>query len=269
MTAIAPDTVARLVAQLAGTRKYRHVAAETLARVARDALVRGGRDPSRAARARLHQICGAFATERALTRAARALEGDELVLDLDQERALAAQVLDAHASTAERARVLPEFAERLIELAGRPRRVLDLACGLLPMALPWLDPDRALAYYGCDIDTRLVDLGNRFLVRTGRTGRIECADVLGAPRTVSADCALLLKTAPTLEHQEPGATRRVIERTDVPRIVVSFPTASLGGNRKGRSAHYAQWMEALAALAGWKATGRELCGELVYVIDRR
>ncbi|MEJ2737871.1 MAG: 16S rRNA (cytidine(1402)-2'-O)-methyltransferase, partial [Anaerolineae bacterium] len=156
-------------------------------------------------------------------------------------------------------------------ITGQPSLLLDLGCGLNPLALPWMDtvaPQGSgqipgIRYVPLDIDTDRVRFLNRYLALAGLEPLARCQDILSHPPEDAADVALLLKMSPTLERQEPGATLGLIEQLTAPYVVVSFAVKSLGGREKGMVEHYQQ------QFLGWLRERQWPAEELVLDISDR
>jgi 16S rRNA (guanine(1405)-N(7))-methyltransferase len=129
---------------------------------------------------------------------------------------------------------------------GVPNSVLDLACGLMPFAWPWLHLPSRTRYEAWDIDARLIANVNAFLHRIGRPATAYCRDVLVTAPETEVDLVFLLKTAPCLEQQETGATLRLLRQLRARYVLLSFPTKSHGGREKGMIQHYGQFAKDLS-----------------------
>ena len=261
-------TASDVVEALSRSRKYAHLCEATLERMALWALARhpSPKDATKAAKRKLHQVYGAY-VERLDLKHLEALVTSLPQCPSDaQLRATCADAMQLHASTAERLPLLDSLYGGLFALTGSPSTVLDIACGLNPFSLPWMGLGPDAKYVPLDIDQRLTALTNDFLGRLGRPALAECRDVLVSPPSVEADVALLLKTAPCLEQQEPGATARLLGDLKARHAVVSFPVQSLGGRDKGMRRHYESFMADLSASLGTEPRVLDLPGETYYVL---
>jgi 16S rRNA (guanine(1405)-N(7))-methyltransferase len=261
--------VAEVVSALRAARKYRGLCDATLERVARWALARhqAPAPAIKAAKRKLHQATAAFlapaAAEALAARAARLPDEDGPAL-----RSACRELLAAHASTAARLGFLDGLYPALWRITGTPRSILDLACGLHPFAWPWMGLDAGTRYAACDVDLRVVGAVGAFLARRGRSGAARALDLLCAAPEEPADVVLLLQALPGLEAQEWGGAARVLAATPARRLVVSLPTATLGGRRAGRRESNDRWL-AERLPEGVRAIGRlELPGETFYVLER-
>src|SRR5690606_17752856 len=142
--------------------KYRTIAPDFVARIAQEELAKRGkyREAVKAAKNRLHQVAGAYLAqlpryEAWLAQLHAADPADRPALCLD--------FMNAHASTRERLSIITDFYQ--VALADIPpaRSVLDIACGLNPLAVPFMPLADNAAYYACDIYTDLADFLNAAL----------------------------------------------------------------------------------------------------------
>jgi 16S rRNA (guanine(1405)-N(7))-methyltransferase len=266
-----PDEI---VARLRASKKYGSLCTETLSRIAEWAVRQfpSPRQALKTAKKKLHQISGAY-TEKDSQR-----KIDELLYSLSPEaseadiRSVCLRILTHHASTRER---LPHMEKIYSELFGKDfaeiceepvTTVLDLACGLGPFSLPWMNLPPLVRYTPVDMDCALIKRINRFLKALGRDDRAQCCDILCCPPKEPFDLVLLLKTLPCLERQERGAGVRLLKTIRAQRIVVSFPSRSLGGRRKGMETNYARFMESL--LKEWDVEARTMTfpSEIFYLL---
>ncbi|MFQ6041286.1 MAG: 16S rRNA methyltransferase, partial [Candidatus Poribacteria bacterium] len=148
------------------------------------------------------------------------------------------RVLMLHTSTQERIPVLEKFYESIFDVTGQPQIVIDIACGLNPLTIPWMGLEETAQYFACDIDENTVDFIRRYLKLTGLKSMALVQDAIVQPPTLEADVALLFKTIPCLEQQEKGCSIRLIEALQAKHIVISFPVKSVGGKSKGMPANY-------------------------------
>jgi 16S rRNA (guanine(1405)-N(7))-methyltransferase len=268
----------RIVATVATSKKYRSICADTIRRLAERELASRGtvKAAAKATKRRLHQVYGAFEHdfdhEAAYQQLRHAYE-----LGSDEEiKAACRHVMGQHSSTRERLPILDRFYRELFAITGRPSLLLDLGCGLNPLALPWMDmvaPQGSgqipgIRYVPLDIDTDRVRFLNRYLALAGLEPLARCQDILSHPPEDAADVALLLKMSPTLERQEAGATLGLMEQLTAPYVVVSFAVKSLGGREKGMVEHYQQQFLGWLRERQWPAEELVFDSELVFIVTR-
>jgi 16S rRNA (guanine(1405)-N(7))-methyltransferase len=263
------EATVSVVADILQSRRYRHLAPSFVERLARQETRRakGHADTVKRTKRRLHQVFGAYvfdlepaAIVESLARAQP--KGSEAI------REICRRLMAQHSSTRERLPVLDDFYRQIFAITGAPQTVLDLACGLGPLAIPWMDLPRGARYYAYDIDRRLVDVAAGCLQVFGLEGGASLRDIVADVPEETADVALLLKSVPCLGQQDPGSGARVIAAVKAPHVVVSFPTRSLGGAGKGMTAHYRNVMHQIANGHLWTVREILFASELVYVVHK-
>jgi 16S rRNA (guanine(1405)-N(7))-methyltransferase len=240
--------------RLRGAKKYADVCPDTLDRVLAEAFSRHKKpkDAEKAAREALHAITGAFMGPDELKKARELLLGGD-----------AAGALRLHASTRERM-PLDAFYGALWGRIGKPRRVLDLACGMNPVYLASVEID----VLGADISGAQARLVNEWAQAAGVSARVEVRDLLcpGAVPKERFDAALAMKLLPVLETQKKGAASALLHAVNAACLAVTFPTRTLGGRSVGMERYYSEWFEALEK-PDWTIEARYvLNGELVYLL---
>ncbi len=236
---------------LAGA-KYRHVAPELVQLIGAQELAKRNnlKAAIKATKNKLHQITGAYwqgkpAYDEWLALLQAAADSPDGKLLQSTCRTLMAH----HASTRERLPLLPVFYATLF--AGLPpiRSVLDLACGLNPLTLPWMDLAAEARYYACDVNQEQIDFLQQTLPLLGVTGEAFLCDLLQTVPQQPVDVALLFKTIPCLEQVDRAIGPRLLTALNAKTIFVSFPAQSLGGHNKGMidsySAHFATLLDAV------------------------
>ena len=251
--------------------KYEHIQPGLVESLAARELAKG-RKPKEAVKevsAKLHQIGAAYfklAPQYAhwLNELAD-LPNDPLSEDV---RAFCLQVMQAHSSTAERLSILAEFYADILAPLGPLESIFDPACGLNPLALPWMPLQAGAHYYGCDIFSDLIAFDNAFLQHCGLKAQLETADVFHYEFKQPVQIALLLKSLPCLEQLEKGAAGALLEAIPAQYLLVSYPIRSLGGRSKGMRQTYNAQFEALTAGKKWKITRLEFSSELVFLVEK-
>jgi 16S rRNA (guanine(1405)-N(7))-methyltransferase len=260
-----------VVSDVASSKKYRTICPATIRRVAQQELEVVPHGPRKAAakatKRKLHQVYGAFEQpidyETAYWGICKAYQtGSEAEI-----KAACRQILSLHSSTRERLPILDRFYHDILEITGRPGSVLDLGCGLNPIASPWMNLAPYTRYVALDIDAERIDFLNRYLTLAGLEPSARCQDVLVEPPEEAVDLVFLLKMSPSLERQEPGATLRLIDHLCASAVVVSFAIKSLGGREKGMVKHYRQQFQTWAESQQWLVVPLIFETELAFVIQ--
>src|SRR5260370_34087729 len=84
----------------------------------------------------------------------------------------------------------------------------------------------------------MTDFLNECLSLLRVQGYAQACNVIHYCPTQRVDLAFMLKAIPCLEQVDRSAGLRLLETVNADYLVVSFPTHSLGGNKKRLFAHY-------------------------------
>lgn len=256
-----------IVERVLRSSRYRDVDRTLLARLAAEELprARNADDAVKRVKRRLHQAVGAFRGASRVLAIAAAWHGD---LTEPTFRTACADALRAHASTRERLSHVEAFYAGIWAHTSVPASVLDIGCGLGPLALPWMGLPPDAIYTASDVDRRPLATVAEFFELVGQPHRIDVRDVVADPPTDAADVALVLKLVTTLDRQDPEAAARLLRGLRVRHAVVSLPARSLGGRGKGMGRTYRDRLERLVADAGRVRAVAETSvpNELVFVL---
>ncbi|MDQ1351951.1 MAG: rRNA ((1405)-N(7))-methyltransferase, partial [Acidobacteriota bacterium] len=148
---------------------------------------------------------------------------------------------------------------------GKPRKILDLACGLNPFSVPWMGLEAGVEYIAFDIDTRLMSAINEFFKYLEKSYVGHCADILVSLPREEVDVVFLLKTLPCLEQQEKGISEKLIKALKAKYIVISFPSRSLTGKAKGMAGHYGRFISGILEKMGLGYFKMEYANEVFYI----
>ena len=251
-----------IVERVRRSPRYRSVDAALVARLAAEELpkARNADDAVKRVKRRLHQAVGAFRRGPAAASAPWPT-GDPVAL-----RAACRAAMRGHVSTRERLPHLGTFYRAIWELTGEPRRLLDLGCGLNPLALPWMRLADA-TYLATDVDAGTLEVVRGFLDAVGQPHVVAARDLVDDVDLPAADVALLLKLVTTLDRQDPAAAGRLLDALPARHAVVSFAARSLGG-RGGRERTYRDRLDRLVADSGRVRDVDEasIFNELVFVL---
>ncbi len=266
-----------LVAAVLASPKYRQVSAGLVRTIAGQELAKreNAKETIKAIKTRLHQVGGAYQSGREayvkwLAELHAALQsGNRAVLLATSQR-----IMSHHASTRERLPILDRFYSTIF--AGLPpvSSVIDLACGLNPLALPWMPLVPGATYTACDIYTDMIDFLNGFFALLQKqdeaavAGSAQVRDILTSCPTEHADVAFVLKTIPCLEQVDKSAGHRLLRALNADYLVVSFPIHSLGGRSKGMLTNYEVHFRELVAGESWEIQRIEFPGELAFVVKK-
>jgi 16S rRNA (guanine(1405)-N(7))-methyltransferase len=260
--------LAALVAAVREGAKYRHLDSGLVEAVAAAELAKGRnfKESVKATRNKLHQVAGAYLPDRpdyaAWFKVIHRAANDE------EQRAAYRQVMAYHASTRERLPFLDTFYSTVLGDLPPIHSVLDLACGLNPLAAAWIPLAADARYYACDIYQDQIDFLNRVFQQSGQPGQAYMGNLLADVPSQAADVALLLKTIPCLEQVDKSIGPRLLAQINAPVLVVSFPARSLGGRSKGMVQNYADHFAELVAGQPWRVARFDFPTEMVFRLIR-
>ncbi|MBI3957758.1 MAG: 16S rRNA methyltransferase [Chloroflexi bacterium] len=258
-----------VAAAVLNSRKYQAIAPELVEAIAAAELSKGRshKEAVKATKNQLHRSAAVYQSGR--------MEYDRWLAELQMawpdataRQPLLRRLMTAHASTSERLPFLDDFYTRIFALLPPVHSVLDIACGLNPLAHPWMPLAADAFYLAVDIFSDQITFLNDFFRLTGVAGRAETRNVLTDCPADPVDLALILKTIPCLEQMEKDAGAKLLGQVQARHLVVSFPSRSLGGRQKGMESTYAARFAELTE--GWDATTTRLdfANELVFVVGR-
>ncbi|MEI8130861.1 MAG: hypothetical protein WCG34_00410 [Leptolinea sp.] len=264
-------TVEDVIRQASSSDSYSDIHPDVIRRIAENEARKGykSRELVKSIRSRLHQVGGAYLADVINPqRFAAELAALPKNLDSPELEAFCRKKMESHASTKERLSFIERFFQETLSDLPPIKSILDIACGLTPLAIPWMPMVIGARYIALDMYTNLAKALSFFFDHTGINGEAICEDVITQPLDVQVDVALVLKTLPCLEQQQKGAGMAVLERIRAKHILVSYPLRSLGGNRKGMGATYEADFNAMAKQQAWQFKRFEFPNELVFRIDR-
>lgn len=263
----AVDTVVDAIKQ---SRKYRDTSEETIRQLAVEAVIehKKPKPAEKAVRKRLHSIMAPYLGDPDYAAARQLLTdsfagGDEKVI-----RAACRDLMYTHLSTRERLPILDIFYRDIFAVTGPPRRLLDIACGLNPLAFPWMGlPVEGTDFIAYDIHEPRVEFLNHYFTLQGLPPSAYVKDVaVGAP-SESGDVALFLKEMPRFERNYPGHGRALLDAIDTRWLVVSFPTISTHGGRNLTN-RYREFFQQMIDGSGWSAVELLFDTELVFCAEK-
>ena len=260
------ELINQVVDSLAQSVRYGQIDQGLVRRLARVELSKraGFKNVVKAVKNKLHQVGGAYQEEKmdynswlADLKATEGLSADEFRLSLSR-------IMEHHASTRERLPLLDKFYSTC--LAGLPpiHSVLDIACGLNPLSIPWMGLADRAKYLAADIFQDMISFLNGALAFLPVDGRAVSCDVNAACPELPVDLALALKTIPCLEQIDKTAGEHLLSTLQAKVMLISFPLRSLGGRDVGMTTNYEKRFLTLALEKHWKIERFVFKNELVF-----
>lgn len=258
-----------LVESVLSSAKYRDVNPAVVRQIGEQELRkrRNHKEAVKATKNKLHQTVGAYWQGRpayeewlpALTAAAA---------DAELLRTVCQTIMSHHASTRERLPLLPEFYATIFADLPPIHAILDLACGLNPLTIPWMALAEPVTYHACDVSQEQMMFLQQALPLLGVQGQASVCNLLEELPADQPDVVLLLKTLPCLEQVDPTIGQRLLASIDAPVFIISFPGQSLGGRHKGMTTTYPAHLQQLLQAATWQVTEFAFATELVFRLTK-
>lgn len=186
----------------------------------------------------LHNVIAPYLENIDYAKEIRYLQANPLSLnDPEQLRDYCLQMMAKHASTRERIPHLDEFFDTIFETIGTPGSLLDLACALDPLCLPWLRLAPGASFKAYDLNGPRIRYLQTFFAQVYPAYQAIQQDILLHPPVEPADCAFFFKEAHRLEKRQPGSTRILLDALHVKTMVLSLPAMDLKGHHSLEDYH--------------------------------
>jgi 16S rRNA (guanine(1405)-N(7))-methyltransferase len=262
------EAVEAIVAAVKQSKKYRDTHEETVRLLAEDALkrYRKHKPALKSVREQLHSIMAPYLGDPDYEAAIEQLKAAFASRDPAQIKATCRDLMVAHLSTRERLPILEEFYREIFHVTGKPRSILDIACGLNPLAFPWMDLEPPIDFYAYDIHEPRIAFLNQYFALQGLPQLARVQDVAHHFPQETADVALFLKEMPRFERNYHGRGRPLLQALRVRHIIISFPTISTHGGRN-LTDRYRHFLHQLIDGLGWGVTELLFAGELVFCLE--
>ncbi len=258
------DQLDQLVAAVRQSAKYSRVCKDVIRRIGEAELKKRHKlkDAVKATKNKLHQVGGAYLDGKMFYDAWLG----RLSAGLDRE--FLREIMRSHASTRERVPILDDFYATVMADLAPVNSVIDMACGLNPLAIPWMPLADNAIYTAYDMYEDMVAFAGTFMALAGVNGRAESQDMIQFVPPEHAQVALILKTIPCLEQVDKTAGARLLEKVNAEHMIVSFPVQSLGGHDVGMAKYYESRLMELIAGKNWPVKRFEFETELAFLITK-
>jgi 16S rRNA (guanine(1405)-N(7))-methyltransferase len=257
------------VEKIASSRKYRHsgIPRQTIEDILRQEQMcfSGHAEALKSAKAILHNVMAPYLGDPDYEAEEKNLAAISAGKDAGAISGLCMEILSRHDSTRERLPYQVDFYKTIRDIAPKMRVVMDLASGLNPFALPFMELPPQTQYHAYDIHQPRVDLINHFFIYLGLEPLAEIRDVLLDPPLIRADAAFLFKEAHRMEKRRKGCSRELIKILKARVIFISLPNRSLDGKRDLHQRMEVLFQQISAGLGGITGS-HEFPGETLYWI---
>ncbi len=263
--------VEKLVKKVQANKKYQSIMPDLITRLSKKSCEKGlhGKAAVKDIRNKLHQIGGAY-----FKRQENYIKFQDELTQLPQDimaepvRRFCISKMGSHASTAERLPILEDFFNTCLESISPVRSILDLACGMNPLSIPWIPLDKGFIYHACDIYMDMLAFIQSFFIRFEINGRALPCDLTAKIPKEKAHLAFILKSIPCLEQIDKTIGLRLLDGIQADHILVSFPVSSLGGRKKGMADYYQNHFYEMISEKSWKIIRFEFTTELAFLVTK-
>lgn len=264
------NKIVKIVGEVMRKPKYAGISTDIIQRIAALELQKRKttKEAVKGTLTKLHQLGGAYLEQRP-DFAQWSQEIAELPEDLRAVEVMdfCLEKMKGHASTSERLPFIDEFYQTCLQSIAPIQSVLDLGCGIHPLALPWMPLAEDPMYLGMDIFKEMTDFDQCFLQQVRLRGRVLHGDFLGNLPKQRYQLALCLKVIPLIDQVSQGITHAWLESIPAEHILVSFPTASLSGKGKGMPAHYSERFAQIISKENWHMETFKFPSELAFLLQ--
>jgi len=236
-------TIHEVTDEILRSKKYSNIDKAVIERISAETIPKytGLKETVKAVKKKLHIIHESFLPEdyHARVRAyLDAFSGDSIITDKDFSSLLMA----LHASTNERLGQAAEIYDYICRYINCDDSIIDIGCGFNPFALPFFTT-LPKNYLALDINVSTISVLNSFFCLAGLPYSAELCDVVAGRPDYNGDILFMLKLFPLLEQQKKGCAFDVLRHLACKTSIVSFPTRSASGKKKGMEAFYAALFE--------------------------
>lgn len=259
-----------LIDQVTHSAKYAQLAGTLVSRITREESkkYRSKQDIIQSARTRLHQLTGAYLAPK-IDYTQWLIKFQSLdPIDLVELKSTSLGMMRLHASTYERLEVLPTFFQITLASISPVKSVLDLACGLNPLSIPWMPLAKDFTYHASDVVSPLVQFLADYFNVFGFNGSASILDLAFALPNQPVQLALLMKTLPLLEQIEHGLSQKILENLNAEHILITYPLRSLGGRKKGMEETYRSQFDQLMAGRNWRIQEFTFPNEVAFLVTK-
>ena len=172
------------------------------------------------------------------------------------------ELLKSHTSTKERLAFYPKFKNIVKKI--NPNSILDLGCGLNPIALSNFFPNTF--YYAYDIKKEDILLVEKFFKKNNINGKLFIADIRKVENFPKADLTLILKTLDIIDTKNHFISKSILKNIECKYFIISFSTHTLSG--KPMNFPRRAWFENILKELNFKFAIIKSKNEVFYVAEK-
>ena len=224
-------------------------------------------------RAKLRRMYGLFRVEEDV-KVRESLLNEWFNVGAREKEVILKKLLETHSSTKERRLFYKKLYSHIFKITGKPKSILDLACGINPFSVEFMNL-KDIYYYAYDLNEGEIDLLNKYFnfkhsLNKNFLGKAEIFDLLQWEKLTDferVDVCFLFKIVDILDAGKGHKiSELVIKNAPAKFVIVSFAMKTMSG--KEMNAPERKWMEWLCRRLGFSYTILKFENEIFYVIKK-
>lgn len=157
-------------------------------------------------------------------------DSDKAQIDIDELKKDKSEkthkkLLEKHLSSKERVAFYHDFYKKIFEITKKPKSILDIACGLNPVSLYYMDL-KDIEYTAIELNSWEVDIVNQYFEIMNINGKAYVQDINLDQNFPKADICFAFKIFDILENR---TVNKIIRNLDVKYVIASFPKLTAKG----------------------------------------
>ncbi len=169
-------------------------------------------------------------------------------------------LLTTHSSTVERLNDYPKIKEKI--RAINPKSILDIGCGLNPLALA----SPSYTYYACDIRQDEISLVQTHFKKNHIPGKAFIYDLTTNDELPSADLCIIWKVLDIIPGDKYTLARKLLTSSKCNSFIISFSTRTLSGKPMRHKRRF--WFEKILKDISLPYQTWETSSELFYTVRK-
>ncbi len=182
------------------------------------------------------------------------------------------ELLATHLSTRERLPLYPELYQKLFACTGKPKRILDLSCGLNPISFLYMHLPRTTTYIATELCADDCTFIEQYFNKIGLPHYVvRQIDLVREYEKLqeeefAADICFLFKVLDICETQQRHITYKILSSIRAPIIIASFSLRNVKGEKMRRTKSH--WFERMCRNLSYSFEALEMPGELFYIVRK-
>lgn len=266
--------VIELVQKIRQARKYKHLSEELIKSEVESYIKKYPKYQEykeklilKEIKAKLHKIHGSFQIKDTSKR----MKLLEELKNNPKNLLFIEKILETNSSTKERLDIYPELYEKIFELTGKPKSILDLGCGLNPVSFPYMNIRNNITYYAYDISKSDAEFLSKFFEMmkiSYETEPVNLSNMENIKLLPKADICFMFKLLDVLEKSGHKYSEEIIKvlAEKCKYLIVSFATKTVTG--KPMNYPYRGWIERMLTRIDLNYKILEFESEFFYVIRK-